>query len=324
MGTLTTAEPALRSAPVEDRAAQSAEVEIIINAAAGLEDKAALRARLEKIFKARRLQARVCVAQSGAELVKLTRRVAEGPTQIVVAGGGDGTVNAVASVLVGTDKALGILPLGTLNHFAKDLRLPLDLEAAAETIISGHVRTVDVGDVNGRVFLNNSSLGLYPSIVRQRKKQQRQGYNKWLAAVWAALVVFKRYPFMSVRLNVDGQEFKRRTPFVFVSNNVYEMDGFQTGARLRLDAGLLCLHVTHKTGRWRLVALGLRALFGRLREAKDFDSLCAREVFVETRRKRLRVATDGEIDIIETPLHYRVRPCALRVLVPEKAVTSAE
>src|SRR5205085_7764977 len=152
MGTLTTAEPALRSAPVEDRAAQSAEVEIIINAAAGLEDKAALRARLEKIFKARRLQARVCVAQSGAELVKLARRVAEGPTQIVVAGGGDGTVNAVASVLVGTDKALGILPLGTLNHFAKDLRLPLDLEAAAETIISGHVRTVDVGDVNGRVF----------------------------------------------------------------------------------------------------------------------------------------------------------------------------
>jgi len=314
MSTLTTTE-----APPTTRAeAQPAVFEIIINAAAGVDDKAALCARLEELFKARKGRARVRVAQSGAELVQLARRTAEGPAQIVVAGGGDGTVNAIASALVGTDKALGVLALGTLNHFAKDLRLPLDLEAAVETIINGRVRTVDVGDVNGRVFLNNSSLGLYPSIVRQRKKQQRQGYNKWLAAVWAALVVFKRYPFMSVRLNVDGQEFKRRTPFVFVGNNVYEMDGFQIGARLRLDAGLLCLHVTHKPGRWRLLALALRALFGRLREAKDFDSLCAREVFVETRRRRLRVATDGEIAIIETPLHYRVRPCALRVLVPEK------
>jgi diacylglycerol kinase family enzyme len=270
------------------------------------------------MFAARKLCARVSVAQSGAELDALARRAAEGPAQVVVACGGDGTVNAIASALVGTDKTLGVLALGTLNHFAKDLRLPLELEAAVETISHGHERTVDVGDVNGRIFLNNSSLGLYPSIVRQREKQQRQGYNKWLAAVWAALVVFKRYPFMSVRLSVDGRECTRRTPLVFVGNNMYEMDGFQIGARMRLDAGVLCLHVSHKPGRWRLISLALRALFGRLREAKDFDALCAREVFVETCRRRLRVATDGEITILETPLHYRVSPCALRVLVPEK------
>jgi YegS/Rv2252/BmrU family lipid kinase len=318
MSTLTTAELRQRSTVAAERGVPAGAIEIIINAAAGAEDKAATRTRLEEFFRARGIAARVVLARSGAELMALARRAAEGAAEIVVAGGGDGTINAVASALVGTDKTLGVLPLGTRNHFAKDLRLPLDLAAAAETIIAGRVHVIDVGEVNGRVFLNNSSLGLYPSLVRQREKQQRQGYSKWLAAVWAALVVFKRYPFLTVSLNADGREFKRRTPFVFVGNNEYEMDGFQTGARLRLDAGLLCLHVTHKAGRLRLVALALRALFSRLREAKDFDSLCAREVLVETRRARLRVATDGETTIMPTPLHYRVRPRALRVLVPEK------
>ena len=107
----------------------------------------------------------------------------------------------------------------------------------------------------------------------------------------------------------------RRTPFVFVGNNEYEMDTFNVGARACLDAGLLSLHVTHKAGRLRLGALALRALTGRLRAAKDFDSLCAREVWIETRRKHLNVAADGEVVVMRTPLHYRVRPGALRVLV---------
>jgi diacylglycerol kinase family enzyme len=291
-------------------------IEIILNAAAGAEDKTALRERLAVACARAGLSARIALAQSGAELAQLAQRAVRSEAQVVVAGGGDGTINAVAAALVGTDKTLGVLPLGTLNHFAKDLRLPLDLDAALETITAGHVLQVDVGEVNGHIFLNNSSLGLYPSMVRQREQLERQqGYNKWLAAAWAALVVFRRYPFLSVRLNADGHEFKRRTPFVFVGNNEYEMDGFQIGGRLRLDAGLLCLHVTHKTGRVRLVALALRALFARLREAKDFDSVCAREVWVETRRRHLRVATDGEVCLMPTPLHYRVRPRALRVLV---------
>jgi diacylglycerol kinase family enzyme len=174
-----------------------------------------------------------------------------------------------------------------------------------------------VGEVNGRVFLNNSSLGLYPRIVRQRELQERHGHSRWLAFLWALVVVFKRFPFLHVRLSADGRELDRRTPFVFVGNNEYEMDSFNVGARACLDRGLLSLHVTHKAGRWRLIALALRALFGRLRAAKDFDSLCAREVWVETRRARLSVATDGEITVLHTPLHYRVRPGALRVIVPK-------
>ena len=117
---------------------------------------------------------RVTLSSSGAEIIEAARHAARQKPWAIVAGGGDGTINAVASTLVGSNIALGVLPLGTLNHFAKDLNIPLELEAAAHNIIAGHASQIDVGEVNGRIFLNNSSLGLYPTLVRQRKKQQEQ------------------------------------------------------------------------------------------------------------------------------------------------------
>jgi diacylglycerol kinase family enzyme len=299
-----------------------ARVEIILNASAGSGDQEAARSTLAEMFAAEgQTDAHVSLARSGAEIVELARRAASNPdVRIVVAGGGDGTINAVASELVDTDKTLGVLPLGTLNHFAKDLNIPLDLEGAARNILEGEVVKVDVGEVNGRIFINNSSIGLYPSIVRHREKQQeRLGRGKWFAAVWATLEVFRRYPLFGVRLSADdGQEFRRRTPFVFIGNNEYQMDTFNLGARSCLDAGHLSLHLTRDVGRWGLVRLAASALFGRLRESKDFDALCTTEVWIETRRRRLRVATDGEVTIMRSPLHYRVRPAALRVIVPRR------
>ncbi len=234
-------------------------------------------------------------------------------------------MSAVASALVGTDKALGVLPLGTLNHFAKDLRIPLDVKEAARNVCEGRAVNVDVGEVTGggesqgRVFINNSGLGIYPHIVRRREKLQERGSaGKWPAFVRAALAILRRYPFMNVRLNADGKEIIRRTPFVFVGNNEYEVEGANIGARGRLDGGHLSLYVAHRTGRLGLLRLALRALLGRLRQSKDFDALNAEEIWVETRRpKRLYVATDGEVNVMTTPLHYRVRPGALRVIVPE-------
>jgi diacylglycerol kinase family enzyme len=241
---------------------------------------------------------------------------AEGPP-LLVAAGGDGTVNAVAAELVGRPTVLGVLPLGTLNHFAKDLGIPTDLERAVRALRDGSVARIDVGEVNGRIFLNNSSLGLYPDIVRQREHQQeRLGRGKWHAMAWAFLGALKRYPFMNVRLEADGEVFARRTPFVFIGNNEYRMEALQIGARACLDRGLLSLYVAHRTGRLGLLRLAVRALFGRLSQASDFDSVCAREILVETRRPRVRVATDGEVTIMQSPLRYRVRPGALRVAVP--------
>lgn len=293
---------------------------VIINASSGADDKKQAVELLRDLFAEHRLDARISLAQSGTEIIELARRAVREDCGPIVAGGGDGTINAVASEVVGTNRVLGVLPLGTLNHFAKDLKIPLMLEEAARTVIEGRAAEVDVGEVNGRVFLNNSSLGLYPSIVHRREKQQeRLGRGKWPAFFWAALSVLRRYPFLDVRLQMDGRELARRTPFVFIGNNEYEMESFNIGARSCMDAGQLSLYIAHRTGRMGLLRLAWRALFGGLRDEQDFDALCTREIWIETKRKRLRVATDGEVTVMRTPLHYRVRPRALRVIVPPKS-----
>ncbi len=200
--------------------------------------------RLKEVFALSGVEADVSIAQDGAAVAELARQAARDDSRIIVAGGGDGTVNAVASSVIGTEKELGVLPLGTLNHFARDLGIPLDFEDAAKNLISGRPVKIDVGEVNGRIFLNNSSLGLYPTIVREREKQQRLGSGKWPAFIWAAVSAFRRYPFLDVRLDAGGQQLARRTPFVFIGNNEYTMERLDIGMRECLDQGQLSLYMT--------------------------------------------------------------------------------
>ncbi|HSQ20224.1 MAG TPA: diacylglycerol kinase family protein [Blastocatellia bacterium] len=295
----------------------SPSMEVIINASSGAVDRDHTRRVLETNFEASDVKARFYIAETGAQLLELAGMVAEGNAETVVACGGDGTVSAVASMLVGRNKKLGVLPLGTLNHFAKDLRIPLDLQQASRTIIEGHTILIDVAEVNKRIFINNSSLGLYPSLVRHREIKQRLGHGKWPAFLWAGISVLRRYPFVHVRLNADGHGFETRTPFVFIGNNEYQMESFNIGSRGRLDSGQLSLYVTPRTGRLALIKLALRALFKRLRESRDFVAISTNELWVETRRSGVRIAVDGEIAVMQSPLHYRVIPLALRVIVPE-------
>lgn len=291
-------------------------IEVIINAHSGTDEKQDVQRRLHEAFVANGIEARISVTHTGAKVVELAERAARSDADIIVAGGGDGTINSVAAAALESGKTLGLLPFGTLNHFAKDLHIPLDLEGAIQTIIAGHVIKVDVGEVNGRIFVNNSSLGLYPSIVREREKQQRLGWGKWPAYVWAAFAVLRRYPFLDIRLSIDEKEFVTRTPFVFVGNNEYEMESLNVGGRACLEAGRLSLYISDRTSRLGLIRLALRALFGGLRQEKDFLGLCTKEVWIGTRHKRVRVALDGELLVMEPPLHYRVRARALRVLAP--------
>lgn len=255
----------------------------------------------------------------GNDIYAVAAKAAQSDARIVVAAGGDGTVSAVAAALAGTDKILGVLPVGTLNHFAKDLRLPLDLEGAVRTITEGEVAAVDVGEVNGRNFINNSSLGLYPQIVSRREAQQQQlARGKWTALFWATIQAFRRFPFLDLRIAFEGRQISRRTAFLFIGNNEYKIAGFNLGSRSCVDAGRLGLYLTRGTGRFGLFRLAFHALFGRVDQAKDFDVFCVTEARIESRKRRLLVARDGEVERIETPLHYRIRPAALRVLVPRR------
>jgi diacylglycerol kinase family enzyme len=236
---------------------------------------------------------------------------------LVVAAGGDGTVSAVASALVDTGIPLAVLPVGTLNHFARDIGVPENPEAAVRIALGGKTREIDVADVNGRVFINNSSIGLYPAMVHRREKQQRRlGRSKWSAMLWAMQAVLRHHPFLDLTLTLDGEEHLRRTPFVFIGNNVYQMEGFTIGLRERLDAGTLSVYIAHRGGRLGLFLLALRALVGTLFTSKDFEATTVSRLRIESRHTRLLVATDGEVDAMDLPLVFRIRPRALRVLVP--------
>ncbi len=146
---------------------------VVVNADAGPGNDAQGIAALHELFHDGGLAVRILPARSGDELRSITRSALREKPRIIVAGGGDGTLSAVASLLVGTDTALGVLPLGTLNHFARDLRIPTQLDQAVAVLAAGYQTRIDLGEVNGRTFLNNSSLGLYPGIVRDRERQQR-------------------------------------------------------------------------------------------------------------------------------------------------------
>jgi YegS/Rv2252/BmrU family lipid kinase len=291
--------------------------DVIINAGSGTGNDASVQQQVEGAFQALGAEAHVALAHDGAEVIRMAQRAVAGNAEIIVAGGGDGTISSVAGVVIDANKTLGVLPFGTLNHFAKDLRIPLELAGAVRTIVEGQEMTVDVGEVNGEIFINNSSLGLYPNIVREREKQQQLGWGKWPAYLWAGLAVLRRYPFLNMRVGVDGTELTTRTPFVFVGNNEYEMERLNVGTRACLDKGQLSLYMANRTGRLGLLRLALRALVGRLRQEKDFVALCTKEIWIGSRHKRLRVARDGEVTTMKPPLHYRVLPAALRVLVPK-------
>ena len=290
---------------------------VIMNRGAGGPDDP--RARIIEIFRSHGEEAHVVEPDETNDICAVARAAVASDDRIVVAAGGDGTISAVASAVAGTEKILGVLPVGTLNHFAKDLHIPLDLENAVRTIIEGEIAAVDVAEVNGRIFINNSNLGLYPQIVSRREAQQeRLARGKWTAFFWATLQALRRFPFLDLAIAFEGKEIVRRTAFLFVGNNEYQIAGFNLGSRACIDGGKLGLYLTHGTGRFGLFRLAFHALFGRVDQAEDFDVFSVTEARIETRKRRLLVACDGEVERMEAPLHYRTRPAALRVLVPRR------
>jgi diacylglycerol kinase family enzyme len=253
---------------------------------------------------------------SGGDIADAARRAAE-ECDIVAAMGGDGTVSCVASVLAGTSTPLLVLPAGTLNHFAKDLGVPLAAAEAALLVRDGVQRRVDVAEVNGHLFINNSSIGAYPLAVALREHlQDVHGIGKWKAMARAALRTFRRFPTVTVRVEGDGDEVRLRTPFVFVGNNPYGGEGVKPTERARLDAGRLGVITAEAATRREAMRLALLAALGRLDDASTVWRGEPAEATVETTAASLLVALDGEVERLETPLRYRSRPGALVVFAP--------
>jgi YegS/Rv2252/BmrU family lipid kinase len=242
--------------------------------------------------------------------------VGQGVKRIIV-GGGDGTVGAAVSALAGSKAALGILPLGTLNHFARDLGIPADLDKAAALIAEGHVRTVDVAEVNGRTFVNNSAIGLYPLMVVDRESQQRRlGRSKRLAMLVASLRTLARFHDQRLTLTTGEGRSSVDTPLLFVGNNDYRVAMPGAGQRDALDDGHLCVLVMRKKGVPGFLAATARALVGLTRENDMVRLDGVDRLRVDSRQASLTVSIDGETCRLDPPLDYRIRKGALRVIAP--------
>jgi diacylglycerol kinase family enzyme len=292
------------------------DVAVILNPPSGSTDSDTTSERIVELFAAEGRAATVLAAGPGRTLADQARAALEAGCRIAVAAGGDGTVNAVATALLGRDVPLGVLPMGTLNHFAKDLGLPLDLAEAVHVAARGTVRRVDVGQVNGRVFLNNSSIGVYPKVVELRRRWESTGLGKWVAALWASLVVLRRRPFMGVRIRTADETVVRLTPFVFVGNNEYRMVGLRAASRESLTGGRLALCVMHASLRRSLLLLAWEVLWRGVDQVRELERFLVSEATVETRRRHLQVSLDGEVALLASPLEYRILPLALAVMGP--------
>ena len=266
---------------------------------------------------AQRAGVRVTVADApgGAAFSPWIRRVAA-DYDIIVAAGGDGTVSAVAAAVANAGKTLGIIPTGTLNHFARDLGIPAEIDAAAAVIAEGHERRVDVGVINDHVFINNVSIGNYPRMVHEREAIEKRGHSRTLATTIAVARTWWHLRKLTLILDIDGRREIRRSPFVIVGNGSYVLSGLSVGKREEIADGKLSIYIAPPTGRLGVLSLPFRALVGTLERHEQFEAHCATKITATLRQRRIGVAIDGEVQDLETPLNFEVRRKALRVLVP--------
>ena len=253
----------------------------------------------------------------GSGIVERAKEAVAKGAPLLIVGGGDGSVSAAAGILAGTKTKLGILPLGTLNHFARDLGIPLDLSEAAAVIGNGRARPVDVAEVNGRIFVNNSAIGLYPLMVIDRDLQQKRlGRSKRLAMLVASARTLARFSHYRLTLTVNDERSRIDTPLLFVGNNDYRIDLRAPGRRESLEDGRLSVFVMRKKTRRGLLAASIRALFNRTRPDDMVRLEDVQRLQVSCPRSHVVISIDGEVESVNPPLDYRVRKGALSVIAP--------
>ncbi len=253
-----------------------------------------------------------------APLPDLVKKAWSQGYQTIVAAGGDGTISSVAHVLLMLQlpTKLGILPIGTLNHFAKDLGIPLDPASALEVIEQGHSIFVDVGCVNDRHFINNSSVGIYPYLVKARTELEKEGWTKWVAFLRAlGSMLFRRFSF-TVHFGKGNIVVKKKTASIFIGNNKYSFTGSRAGTRANLTEGILYIAILQTIHTLQIALLLWKTLWGTALEDSVINTTGLRSCTIRSKNKKILVSRDGEIEYMHTPLHYTLIPRALKVIVP--------
>jgi diacylglycerol kinase family enzyme len=299
---------------------------VIFNASAGTADATGITAEtIGAVFAGNGLRAAID-ARSELPLAERIADAMASPATTIVAAGGDGTITALAAALVGTDKNLAILPLGTVNALAKDLNVPLDLSAAVAALATGQSHRIDVGEVNGRVFLHKVVVGVIPAVAAgrehirgRREAGARIGFLRYFIRRLA------RARRIAVAIEPDqGERRVERVQALAVASNAYDEGLGQFFARHSLDQGKLTLYILRHLTLRDVLRLTAGMLLGNWRNDEALSVESVRSVTITLHKELIKVMFDGEVETLHTPLQFNIRPKALSVIVPASADTSVE
>ena len=293
---------------------------IVANAASGRKGRAG-RDALEAAVRRRPDRFELRVLRRGGDVAEAAERAAVDGFSILVAAGGDGTISTVAGIARKHDLTRGVVPMGTFNFFARGLDLPEEVEAALDFVAEGEPRAIGLADINGRVFLSNASLGLYPAILAKREGIYRRWGRSRIAAHWSVLSTFLRFHRpVALEVVVDGETIRTRTPLFFAAHSTHQLDMFELRGAEDVRAGRLGLFLIPDGPRRHLLTLAVRLARHNLREGRDYDYAAGAHVEIETANRERLVARDGERERMRTPFRLSVSRGALRVIAPPEAV----
>lgn len=306
---------------------QQAPLFVVLNAGSGHTETELQRTTIESALARAGRRYELAIVDDPGQLDAIAQRMvgqAVASGGIIVAAGGDGTINAVARRAVNSNCPFGVLPQGTFNYFARAHGIPEDLDGAIEALLSGTPHPAQVGLVNERVFLVNASIGLYPKILEEREQDKRQfGRSRIVALLSMLRIGLGQHQFLRMHIELDGKPHHLRTPTLFIGNNPLQME--QLGIKplsTALDTGELAAVAPKSVGRLGMIWLMLRGAAGRLGGAQDlvafsFKRIVVKPISLYGKRRRIKVATDGEVCMLDTPLDIRVLEGQLLLLKPE-------
>ena len=311
------------SAGVADRAAPGGTFFVLSNPGSGEHDAQETRELLETVFKeAGRAVEFVPVSGPDALASACARAAVQAREHggVLVAVGGDGTINTVAQAALDQGCPLGVIPQGTFNFFARDHGIPQDAQEAARALVGARPRPVQVGRLNDRLFLVNASLGLYPQLLEDREAFKEQlGRRRWVAMFSALVTAFQWRRQLALQIELEGERIAVRTPTLFVGNNRLQLEriGMEAQTVGRVGEGRLAAIVLQPIGTWAMLGLALRGALGRLGEAGQVRSFAFRSLTIRRWSVRpIKVATDGEVHWMRPPLRFEVSPEPLLLMTP--------
>lgn len=247
----------------------------------------------------------------------VVREALDAGLKTFVVAGGDGTVHHVAQALVGTEGILGVIPIGSVNHLARDLEVPIgDWRAALDIAVRGEIHQIDVGRVNGLYFINSVMLGIYPTISEYRERF-RSLNNRWAAYFKAARLALRHFPHVTLVVELDGRVETFRTQLFVVAVNSYDLSQFGlVSPKTTFNDGRLSIYSLSFMSRTQFIRAAAKYFRGKVGDVPGFRRIRTAQLHVDTGKRRLRVSLDGELIELQTPLQIAVVPSSLLVRAP--------